>query len=168
MNRFEPDGLAFISGDQDEAMSGSRVLPRDVLLNITGASIGVVVCCSPGVLPRQRKPARERHPMHGGNGSRYLVFYVARQDFQKFILDSERGVTRQALTKQQIEGFRIAAPALPEQHRIATILKAQLAAVERARPRPKPNSKPPKPCSGLRSRFKVGECRYDANDGRMC
>jgi type I restriction enzyme S subunit len=42
MNRFEPRGLAFITEEQDLEMAGSRVQPGDILLNITGASIGRV------------------------------------------------------------------------------------------------------------------------------
>ena len=49
MNRFTSDGLAFISAAQDGAMQESRVRPGDVLLNITGASIGMV-CVVPGEL----------------------------------------------------------------------------------------------------------------------
>lgn len=34
------DDVAFISEDTHDEMAGSRLKPRDVLLNITGASIG--------------------------------------------------------------------------------------------------------------------------------
>ena len=37
---FLLDDIAYISEEIDEQMSGSRVMPGDVLLNITGASIG--------------------------------------------------------------------------------------------------------------------------------
>src|SRR5438552_17992015 len=42
MNRFLCEGLAYITAEQDADMEGSRVEPNDVLLNITGASIGRV------------------------------------------------------------------------------------------------------------------------------
>ncbi len=42
MNRFEMLGLAYISSEQDNLMKLSRVIKDDVLLNITGASIGRV------------------------------------------------------------------------------------------------------------------------------
>jgi len=51
MNRFEPDGLAFISDAQDTEMAGSRVMPGDVLLNITGASIGRVCVVPAEICP---------------------------------------------------------------------------------------------------------------------
>src|SRR5262249_909554 len=53
--------------------------------------------------------------------------------FQKFIADTQAGATRQALTKTLIENFRIPAPQLSEQQRIAALLQDQWAAVERAR-----------------------------------
>ncbi|NER84164.1 MAG: hypothetical protein F6K42_32430 [Leptolyngbya sp. SIO1D8] len=49
MNRFELEGLAHISDEQDEKMEKTRVFPKDVLLNITGASIGRV-CVVPDEL----------------------------------------------------------------------------------------------------------------------
>src|SRR5437763_11739980 len=52
INHFSRDGLAYISTEQDAAMSGTRVQPGDVLLNITGASIGRVC-----VVPRDLCPA---------------------------------------------------------------------------------------------------------------
>ena len=52
LNRFNPDGLAFISTEQDAEMETSRVQPGDVLLNITGASIGRV-CVVPTEIVRQ-------------------------------------------------------------------------------------------------------------------
>lgn len=133
MNRFEPNGLAFISDEQDAAMSNSRVQERDILLNITGASIGRVC-----IVPSELCPANVNQHVSiircdSGLHSEYLAFYLAQRDFQKSILDSQAGATRQALTKELIEGFLIAAPPLSEQKRVAGILKEQLAAVERAR-----------------------------------
>jgi type I restriction enzyme S subunit len=42
MGAFSNEGLVYISQTIDDSMSGSRVLCGDVLLNITGASIGRV------------------------------------------------------------------------------------------------------------------------------
>ena len=41
------DDVVFIDDDTDEEMSGSRVNPRDALLNITGASLGRCVVVPP-------------------------------------------------------------------------------------------------------------------------
>src|SRR5438105_4960584 len=51
MNQFSREGLAYISYEQDAEMDGSRVQAGDVLLNITGASIGRVCLVPAEVCP---------------------------------------------------------------------------------------------------------------------
>lgn len=133
MNRFVRSGLAYISVEQDRLMSESRVQSGDVLLNITGASIGRVC-----VVPDEICPANVNQHVSIIRSDKsfepaFLAYYIASVDFQKHIFDSQAGATRQALTKGLIEEFRIPLPPLAEQHRIAAILDEQMAAVERAR-----------------------------------
>lgn len=133
MNRFEPEGLAYISEDQDAEMAGSRVCARDVLLNITGASIGRVC-----VAPDHFCPANVNQHVCviRGDGTLdpdYLCLYFSSPLFQKFVWDSQAGATRQALTKRLIENLKIPLVELPEQKRIAARLRAQLAEVGCAR-----------------------------------
>lgn len=123
MNRFEHTGLAFISEQQDAEMKGSRVAPGDVLLNITGASIGRVC-----VVPSELCPANVNQHVCiiRGDGSfdpAFLAFYLSTPDFQKFINSNQSGATRQALTKEMIEDFDIPKPDLTEQHRIVEMLR---------------------------------------------
>jgi len=132
-NRFNPDGLAYITPKQDAEMAGSRVIPDDVLLNITGASIGRAC-----VVPAELCPANVNqhvaiircldtiHP-------EYLSHYISTSRFQRYITAIEAGATRQALTKAIIENFPIPLPPLPEQRRIAAVLGVALDAVRRAR-----------------------------------
>ncbi|HRT04433.1 MAG TPA: restriction endonuclease subunit S [Kiritimatiellia bacterium] len=133
MNRFEPEGLAYISEEQDAEMAGSRVCARDVLLNITGASIGRVC-----VAPDHFCPANVNQHVCviRGDGTLdpdYLCLYFSSPHFQKFVWDSQAGATRQALTKGLIENLKIPLVELPEQQRMAAHLRAQLAEVESAR-----------------------------------
>jgi type I restriction enzyme S subunit len=133
MGRFEPDGLAFISSEQDEEMRASRVEAGDILLNITGASIGRVC-----VAPREFCPANvNQHVcairLNGSLDSDFVSFYFASAEFQKFIMQSQAGATRQALTKAMVENFQVPFVKLPEQRRIAGRLREQMATVERAR-----------------------------------
>lgn len=132
MNRFVSDGLVFISVEQDELMRESRVYPGDVLLNITGASIGRVCVVPDNVTPAN---VNQHVTIIRGDSSfipHFLSFYISRPEFQKFIFDSQAGATRQALTKGMIENFRIPLPPLAEQKRIVAILNQQMAAVEQA------------------------------------
>jgi type I restriction enzyme, S subunit len=133
MNRFEYSGLAYITTQQDAAMEGSRVVPNDLLLNITGASIGRVCVVPPNLTPANVNQHVSIIRLDASLSPDFLSYYIAGPPFQKIIANSQAGATRQALTKALIENFRIAAPALHEQQRIAAILRDQMAAVERAR-----------------------------------
>jgi type I restriction enzyme S subunit len=133
MNHFVRDGLVFISHEQDAEMEGTRVAPRDILLNITGASIGRVC-----VAPSELCPANVNQHVSiirsdGSFAPAFISCFLSTPEFQKFILDSQSGATRQALTKAMIENFLVPLPPLVEQKRIASILREQMAAVERAR-----------------------------------
>lgn len=133
LNAFATEGLAFIDGDQDSAMSGSRVQPGDVLLNITGASIGRVC-----VAPTELCPANVNQHVciirsDGALLPEWIAYFLAQPDFQKQILGQQSGATRQALTKEMIEAFELPAPDSFTQQRIVSRLKKQMAAVEEAR-----------------------------------
>jgi type I restriction enzyme S subunit len=122
INRFAMEGLAFISSEQDEEMRQTRVQPGDVLLNITGASIGRVC-----VVPDEICPANVNQHVciirsDGTIDPHFLALFISTPDFQQFIQDNQSGATRQALTKQAIEDFRVPLPPLPEQQRIAEAL----------------------------------------------
>ena len=123
LNRFVPEGLAYISPEQDAEMEGTRVRPGDVLLNITGASIGRVC-----VVPESLCPANVNQHVSiirckEDIYPQFLSFYISTPEFQRFIMDSQAGATRQALTKVLIEDFRIPLPPLEVQKRIAANLE---------------------------------------------
>ena len=128
MNSFTTDGLAFISKEQDDEMESSRVQSGDVLLNITGASIGRVC-----VAPRDICPANVNQHVsvirsNGELDPRFLSFFVSSPGFQKFIWRTQAGATRQALTKQIIENFVVPAPSVEIQRAIATQLDTEFSA----------------------------------------
>ncbi len=128
---FEPAGLAFITVEQDEAMRLSRVEPGDVLLNITGASIGRAC-----VVPRERCPANVNQHVSiirsepDAFDSDFLCAFLCHPTFQRFIWESQAGATRPALTKEMIEQFQVPKPAIADQRRIAADLGHKLAAAE--------------------------------------
>lgn len=133
MGSFTTDGLALISKQIDEEMSGSRVVKGDVLLNITGASIGRVC-----VVPDEICPANVNQHVciircSDGLLPAYLAAALASPEFQSLIWQDQAGATRQALTKDMIEGFQIPWRPIDDQRQIAARLKAQLAEVETAR-----------------------------------
>lgn len=133
LNTFQREGLAYISEEQDAMMSNSRVQPGDVLINITGASIGRVC-----VVPKEVCPANVNQHVcivrcTGEINPEFLSYYISTPPFQRFILNTQAGATRQALTKALIENFRIPLPPVDEQRRIAGVVREQMAAVDKAR-----------------------------------
>jgi type I restriction enzyme S subunit len=133
LNKFSDEGLAHISREQDAAMENSRVQQGDVLLNITGASIGRVC-----VVPRRLCPGNVNQHVSiirckADIQPEWLSYFISTGPFQNSMLNMQAGATRQALTKTLIEDFRIPLPPLPEQKRMTAILNEQMEAVERAR-----------------------------------
>ncbi len=154
-NRFVLDGLAYITAAQDAEMEGSRVCPGDVLLNITGASIGRVCVVPSNICPANVNQHVSIVRCTPDLYPPFLSYYISTPHFRKFIMDTQAGATRQALTKTLIEDFQIPLLPLPEQQRIAAILNEQMAAVERARPAAEARLKAAKalPAAHLRSIF---------------
>lgn len=111
--RFEDDGLAFINDEQAESLSNVTVEPSDILLNITGASVGR--CC---MVPERHLPARvNQHVMiirvHPGKiGPNYLLHGINSHQMKQTILSIARagGATREALTKDVVSGLQIIVP----------------------------------------------------------
>ena len=116
--RFDRQGLVFLNDEQAGKLKGVTVNAGDVLLNITGASIGRV-----SVAPKDMDGGRvNQHvciirtttELH----SRFLELFLASPIVQATINDIQVGATRQALTKAMIERFEIPLPPIAEQKRI--------------------------------------------------
>lgn len=132
---FKRDGLVYLTDEQAKALNSAEVLAGDVLLNITGASIGRVT-----LAPRDMDGARVNQHVciirpNCALNPRYLSAYLSSPEMQERIWADNYGVTRQALTKQQILDFEIPLPPLEEQKRIANKLDSVLARVEACRER---------------------------------
>ena len=128
---FDPSGLVFLSDEQADDLSNVTVQPDDVLLNITGASIGRVTISPPemdGARVNQHvtiiRPTQELLP-------RFLSIVLASPSVQRMIDEIQVGATRQALTKAMIEQFEIPLPPLPEQKRIVAKVNELMALCDR-------------------------------------
>lgn len=122
--KFEPDGLAFIDETQADALANVELQPKDILLNITGDSIGR--CC---MVPDSILPARvNQHVAVIRKNQKldptFLLYCLNNPITKDSLLQGMHGATRKALTKGLIEDFKIRFPDLPLQHRIASILGA--------------------------------------------
>ncbi|MEH2475693.1 type I restriction enzyme S subunit [Nitrobacteraceae bacterium AZCC 2161] len=130
---FTDKGLAYLDEGQARKLDSVTVLPGDVLLNITGASIGRVT-----IAPTRMNGARvNQHVaiirLADGLESAFVSGYLSSPQMQRIIGQENYGVTRQALTKYMIEGFRIPTPPLPEQRRIVAKIDSVSAKSRRAR-----------------------------------
>jgi type I restriction enzyme S subunit len=115
---FKETGLVFLSDEQADKLSNVAVQPNDVLLNITGASIGRVT-----IAPDRMDGARVNQHVtiirtKPDLSPRFLAMFLASPNVQRMINEIQTGATRQALTKGMIEQFEIPLPPLAEQKRI--------------------------------------------------
>ncbi len=132
---FKYAKLAFLDDVQADELSNVEIQPRDVLLNITGAS--VARCC---IVPEDVLPARvNQHvsiirPTADKLNADFLHYLLISQTYKDQLLQTgaEGGSTRQAITKAQIQDFAVKYPAtLKEQKTIVAKLDAVLAETQR-------------------------------------
>ena len=115
--------VARIASSLHQELSGSHVKPGDVLLNITGASIGRA-CSVPDSFTEGNV---NQHvciirPDQSRLLSSLLAAYLSTPMMQREIHVEQKGASREGLTLQSIRGFRVIVPPLPEQRAIARYL----------------------------------------------
>ena len=115
---FVYDGLAYLSYEQADKLKNVTVRATDVLLNITGASIGRVTTA-----PKDMEGARVNQHVCIIRPSdeilpEFVQLFLASPAVQNLIDDVQVGATREALTKAMIEQFELPLPSIEEQRRI--------------------------------------------------
>jgi type I restriction enzyme S subunit len=123
MNQLDVENAVYISDEMDRKIGRTRLRAGDVLLNITGASIGRVATFD-GQSERANVNQHVcviRPDAHVLN-ARYLSCFIATPEFQRSIQQAQVGGTRQALTFSQIADFEVPFPPIAEQRRIAEVL----------------------------------------------
>lgn len=123
-NGFRTKGLAFIDNVQASKLKNVEVFKKDVLLNITGAS--VARCC---IVPENILPARVNQHVSILRPKQNLVlpeflYYALTSPMlkKKLLQKSGGGATREALSKIILEKFNIPFPTLQEQKQIVVYL----------------------------------------------
>jgi type I restriction enzyme S subunit len=110
--------VAYIDQQTHSRMSGTAVFPGDLLLNITGGSMGR--CCR---VPDDFKEANvSQHVAIIRTAVRgiedFLHRLVLSPYFQAFVFDEQTGAGRGGLPKNRMDQIAVALPPLSEQHRI--------------------------------------------------
>ncbi|MGB0743592.1 MAG: restriction endonuclease subunit S [Opitutales bacterium] len=120
---FSAEGLRYITAEQHDRMSGSKVYPDDILFNITGASIGR--CC---LLPAEMEEANvNQHVcivrLKGGFHAPFFAYVLSSKVAKRALHESQAGGGREGLNFKNLGDFKIYAPPLPEQKAIASVLQ---------------------------------------------
>jgi type I restriction enzyme S subunit len=134
------DDVAFIDEKTDSEMGNSRVHESDVLLNITGASIGR--CCV-ARLSNEKANVNQHvciiRPVSEKIAPDFLSNSIASHVGQEQILTIQDGISREGLNFDQVGNMNIVLPPLDEQEKIAESVAAErtkidslVAKVERA------------------------------------
>ncbi|MCF7864100.1 MAG: restriction endonuclease subunit S [Kiritimatiellales bacterium] len=132
---FKYAKLAFLDDAQADELSNVEVQPRDVLLNITGASVARCANVPDDVLPaRVNQHVSIIRPIAEKLDADFLHYLLISKPYKDQLLKTgeEGGSTRQAITKAQIQEFTVEYPAaLKEQNAIVAKLDAMLAETQR-------------------------------------
>ena len=131
-NGFLMDDIAYISEEVDESMSNTRVKAGDVLLNITGASIGRCYYTSDSF---ERGNVNQHvciiRPKKNIVMPAYLHYCMISDEGQEQIELTQTGANREGLAVEDIKGFSFDIPSLPDQRRIVDYLDAKTGAIDR-------------------------------------
>ena len=111
--------VAFIDDSQHEKMKGSVVCKGDVLLNITGASIGRAAVSNLDEANVNQHVCIIRSDKLDPE---FLRDFLLSSNGQKQIEQFQAGGNRQGLNFEQIKSFKLPLPPLSEQRKIAKIL----------------------------------------------
>jgi type I restriction enzyme S subunit len=110
--------VVFINEETHQKMKGTHVLPQDLLLNITGGSIGR--CCY--VSKDFQRANISQHVAiirpHILSIGIFLHKLIISPYFQNFIWSEQTGAGREGLPKKRMDKIIIPLPPLAEQHRI--------------------------------------------------
>lgn len=125
-------GLAFIDKNQAEKLKNVIIQEGDVLLNITGASIGRV-----NIAPKEFDNGRvNQHvsiirPKDNIFITKFLKLYLQSSKIQNWIANVNVGATRQGLTKAALENLKIPTPTLKLQYQIVQEIESRLSVCDK-------------------------------------
>ena len=117
-NGIKLKGLAFIDEKQAERLKNVIIQENDILLNITGASIGRVCLAEKSIVGGRVNQHVTIIRLNEDDSPEYINMYLSSSLIQNYIFIENYGVTRQALTKTQTQNLKINLPPKEEQTEI--------------------------------------------------
>ncbi|MGX4733439.1 hypothetical protein [Kitasatospora griseola] len=125
------EDVAYIDRATHRDMWSTRVLFGDVLLNITGASLGRATCTSSDLGEANvNQHVCIIRPTPGTN-SRYMAYALGSQPVQEQIRELQVGGNRDGLNFEQVGNLELPAAPQNEQHRIANFLDTETTRIDR-------------------------------------
>ncbi len=128
---LELEEVVYISDDTHQKMSNTVVEPNDILLNITGASLGRCTVYPEGVGEANvSQHVSIIRPTNSGTRF-YLHLCVLSPYTQSLVWGRQVGMAREGLSKKVLELFELPLPPLAEQHRIVAKVNELMALCDR-------------------------------------
>jgi len=126
------DEATYISEEIDLEMKNTRVYPNDVLLNITGGSIGR--CCIYPPTMVQHANVNQHvciiRTIEDKITSKYLFYFLCSNAGQSAINFYQTGANREGLNFEQIGNIKIPSPTVEEQNEIVAFLDAKCSFID--------------------------------------
>jgi type I restriction enzyme, S subunit len=126
------DDVAYIAHETHEEMVGTKLRTGDVLLNITGASIGRCAFVPDGFGEGNVNQHVCIIRPAASLDYKFLTYCLSAPWGQDQIFSGFTGASRQGLGQRDLGEIQVPLPALPEQQRIAAYLDASCAAIDAA------------------------------------
>mgnify|MGYP000066255630 CR=1 FL=1 len=123
--------VALISPATHARMSGTHIQSQDILLNITGASIGRCAIVPNTFLQGNVSQHVAIIRLHLVSIRNFIHLSLIAPTFQKLIDDVQVGVSREGLSMQSLRQFPMLIPPLAEQHRIVAKVEELMALCDR-------------------------------------
>jgi type I restriction enzyme, S subunit len=125
------DDVAYITNDVHQSMSGSRVEKNDVLLNITGASIGRCYFYDGSLGEANVNQHVCVIRTNAKLNYRFLQFYISSDSGQSQVFLGQVGTSREGLTFQDIKHMTLGVPEVNEQEAIVKHLECKTRGIDR-------------------------------------
>lgn len=130
-NKLDFTDIAYISTEIDKKMANTRIRPQDVLLNITGASIGRSFYVQPGVIGNVNQHVCIIRPKQKFVSTKFLHYSIISNYGQNLIFICQNGANREGLNFQQINSFSFLLPSVTEQEIITNYLDSKTQLIDR-------------------------------------
>ena len=116
------DDIAHINDDIHQKHKATELKEDDVLLNITGASIGRTAIATKGIAGGNVNQHVCIIRPNSKVSPKYLCNYIQTKKIQNYIQSLQTGGSREGLNFEQVRSFPISLPNMAEQNKIAQLL----------------------------------------------